>query len=374
METNTRGLGWLRVWGAAGACLLVAGLCSIGTTAPAVEGPPLSGGPSQPDGVVDLMRRITEAAMLPGPLEGYVTQVVVQRPTLGGAPEAGPTKSEFMLAQGEDSRISGLIVSVSKYAFRCQPKYYAVDDVWFQVTPAGPQEPSLRELYWLDPSGAERTFSFDYLADHTAPGSVVVSPRPGRALYLVEDALQVDLGLDPGRVRYWLRRMAEADPHVALGVLRQGLECVQVAYGRSEPAAQEVVEWICPGRGYRCVERVQRTHLAGGRLRYLHMVVDEFLHVAGSLWVPVTSRMATTDVNPDGTTTAISQVVTSCGGVRLVGPEEAARSPLLPNGTIVRDADRRYVLGQDTSELEARLRDGQLPPPLPVPDLEGVWP
>lgn len=358
-------------------------IVAIGLIAPSVAALSVSGQQSGPDpdpppwprtpeSLEGLRELLVESAKLPGLIEGYITRIKALPPQLAPVPLAGGEVFTPLFPEDEGSLVAGRVVTLERVSFRCRPGGYLVDVREYQVTREGPQAPLVRETYWASGDEGEWRFIPREGKESSTPGDA--GPTGSSAVGIIEDPLQVDIGLGEGPTRYWLRRKTEAPSlRVRDGVMRQGLSCIEIAYKRSQPTAQEVVEWVCPDRGYRCVERVVRSHPLNGHVKYLHMVVESFAEVSGGLWLPATSSMTTTDVAPDGATLVWHESII-CSGVRLVEPVDAALTPLLANGTIMAQDGRVGVAGDNTKDLEAQLAAGQLPPPLPVPDLEGVWP
>ncbi|HQK93072.1 MAG TPA: hypothetical protein PLD23_06185 [Armatimonadota bacterium] len=320
----------------------------------------------------ELAKVILDAAKLPGLIEGYITEVQVLPP---GPPLPPPAKPDdpvqvYEFPQDEAFQIAGRIVLMTMTSFRCAPGAYLVDDTRFQVTSEGPGATPKRELYWFDGAGGERFFMPGYVAQHVAPGDVSVTPEPGRGLDRLESALQADLGLEQGQIRRLLKRWDGAVVTVTPGITRLGLECVRVSCRKTDPIPVEWVEWFAPSRSYHCVERIQRSHPLNGHTKFHQMRVERFAEVIDGYWVPAMTRYTGTDLAPDGVSVVVINSVTTCTGIRTRDAATLAMEPLLPNGTAVYEGTNRSVIGDDTRDLELQLRSGQLPPVLPVPDLE----
>jgi hypothetical protein len=350
----------------AGACLLAvraAPLEGMGVLA-AITGAPAEANPA----AADLLKAIEEAAKLPGCFEGHITEVAVMLPATPPVSDDGRT-AEAVVPQDADSQIAGHIVTIARRAFRCGPNTYVVDEGLFQVTRAGPQEALDRQVYWCDGTGAEQAFTPGYVPDHTVPGGGMPTPYVG--LKGLEQALQVDIGLEAGPTRYWLRLKADVELTITPGEVRQGLACTKVSYETHDPIEIETAEWICPDRGYKCVERVRCVHPQDGSVKVQDQLVTGFTRVGDSLWVPSVAQQTVTRVPPNGAPEVIANVITTTSGVRPCNQADLLMKPLLPNGAIVQRDGQQEVVGDDTSELETQLRAGQLPPPLPLPDLTG---
>jgi hypothetical protein len=317
-----------------------------------------------PTTVADLARAVERENAWRFALECHVTKVTIIHDPASVAPDQGEELPPA--GPGPDTGPGTPQITVQKDHVVCAPGSLYVERYLAIVVSGKGTVPLAETEYWVSPraQGVELV-RFPQIAN--APSGRRYNARATNAVSmqyvgLPEWALDISLGVTPSPGRL-MTQLTYPSAVLAPAEVMDGLVCVRVDLSAEEGgAAHRLALWIAPARSYHLVRSEEATSY-GDRLKVLVETASDFAEVEPGHWLPQhrekrSYRRQGSRGDWTETLTKIATVV----GLHTVGGTFSAFSPRLPNATIVAWPDgTESVAGDDTTALEAALRQGNLP-------------